>query len=76
MPRPRIDDANEKNSVKKLVLMRPDEKEAFSQCAALAGIPLSIWIRERLRLAAIHELEAAGRTIPFVKAIPLGGSDD
>jgi predicted HicB family RNase H-like nuclease len=53
-----------------------DEKEAFELAAAMAGISLSSWVRERLRLAAIRELESAGRRVPFVPDIPLGGSND
>jgi uncharacterized protein (DUF1778 family) len=49
------------------------EKEGFALAADLAGISLSSWIRERLRLAAIRELEGAGRRVPFVPEIPLGG---
>jgi hypothetical protein len=49
------------------------EKEGFELAAALAGISLSSWVRERLRLAAIRELEGAGRRVPFVPEIPLGG---
>ena len=47
------------------------EKQAFMESADLAGIPLSSWVRERLRLAAIRELENAGQKIPFVKPIHL-----
>jgi len=53
-----------------------DEKEAFLQCAALAGISLSTWVRERLRTTAIQELERAGRRIPFVENIPIGGLNE
>jgi len=42
------------------------EKQAFSDAADLAGIPLSAWIRERLRLASIKELESMGRPIAFL----------
>jgi hypothetical protein len=49
------------------------EKEGFELAAILSGISLSSWVRERLRLAAIRELESAGRRVPFVPAIPLGG---
>jgi hypothetical protein len=52
------------------------EKQGFREAAALAGIPLSAWIRERLRLVAIRELEIAGQNVPFVEAIPLGGPND
>ncbi|MGE0199976.1 MAG: hypothetical protein AB7P76_03280 [Candidatus Melainabacteria bacterium] len=47
------------------------EKDGFEIAASLAGISLSSWVRERLRLAAIRELENAGQQIPFVKLIPL-----
>jgi hypothetical protein len=49
----------------------PEEKAAFQQAADMAGISVSAWIRERLRLAAIRELEGAGRAVPFVPQIPL-----
>lgn len=47
------------------------EKQGFQEAAGLAGIPLSSWVRERLRLAAIRELESAGRQVPFVSPIHL-----
>jgi hypothetical protein len=43
------------------------EKEAFKQCAELSGIPMSAWVRERLRRSAVRELEEAGLSIPFLK---------
>jgi hypothetical protein len=51
------------------------EKEGFELAAALAGISLSSWVRERLRLTAIRELEGAGRKVPFVPEISMGGSN-
>lgn len=45
------------------------EKQGFQDAADLAGIALSSWVRERLRLAAIRDLESAGRKIPFVEPI-------
>jgi hypothetical protein len=42
------------------------EKQAFKDAADLAGIPLSAWVRERLRRAAIRELEDAARPIAFL----------
>jgi hypothetical protein len=42
------------------------EKQAFKEAAELAGLPLSSWVRERLRLAARKELEEAGRAVPFL----------
>jgi hypothetical protein len=52
------------------------EKLGFQEAASLSGIPLATWVRERLRMAAIRELEAAGRIAPFIKAIPLGGPNE
>lgn len=49
------------------------EKRGFQDAADLAGIPLSSWVRERLRLAAIRDLESAGKQIPFVKPFPIRG---
>lgn len=43
------------------------EKQAFKDAAQIAGIPLSIWIRERLRRAAVRELEEADRPIAFLR---------
>jgi len=45
-----------------------DEKVAFKRAAELAGIPLSAWIRERLRRAARAELEDHGEQIPFIQS--------
>jgi len=58
------------------IRIRPVEKASFQVCADLAGVSLSSWIRERLRMAAIRELESAGRRIPFVEAVPIGGPDE
>lgn len=52
-----------------LIRVSGEEKEAFGLSASLAGISLSSWIRERLRLAAIRELEAAGKRVPFVPEV-------
>lgn len=52
--------------------VQPTEKQAFKEAAELAGISLSSWVRERLRLAAIRELENAGRVVPFIATISLG----
>jgi hypothetical protein len=44
------------------------EKRGFQEAAELSGLPLSAWVRERLRRAARVELEDAGKDIPFVRA--------
>jgi hypothetical protein len=56
-----------------LIRISSSEKEGFELAAAFAGISMSSWVRERLRLASIRELESAGRKVPFVPDIPLGG---
>jgi hypothetical protein len=53
------------------IRLTESEKESFQLCADLAGISLSSWTRERLRLASIKELESAGRKIPFLKEASL-----
>jgi uncharacterized protein (DUF1778 family) len=49
------------------VRMTTDEKKAFRAAAELAGIPLSAWIRERLRRMALRELTEAGQQVPFLQ---------
>lgn len=48
------------------VRLDESEKEAFHEAASLSGLPLSAWVRERLRRAAIRELEEFGVPIPFL----------
>lgn len=59
------------NSVMKNVMMKVRvtdlEKKAFDEAAEISGIPLSAWVRERLRKAATRELEEASRDIPFLR---------
>lgn len=43
------------------------EKQAFWDAANIAGLPLSAWVRERLRTAARQELIEAGRKIAFLQ---------
>ncbi len=58
------------------VRVTPEEKEGLVEAAKISGIPLSSWVRERLRLAAIRTLEGAGRKVPFVEPIPIGEDDN
>jgi hypothetical protein len=51
-----------------LLRMDPGEKQGFADAAALAGIPLSVWIRERLRSAARKELGKVGQKPAFIDA--------
>lgn len=48
-----------------LLRMEPREKAAFTEAAEIAGVPLSVWIRERLRRVARDELREAGKESPF-----------
>ncbi len=50
-----------------LVRVESTEKEAFRDAADLAGVPLSTWVRERLRQVAVKELDKASRPIPFLR---------
>lgn len=51
------------------VRLKPDEKRAFKDAAELAGIPLSAWVRERLRRAARIELEDGRKSVAFLKNV-------
>jgi hypothetical protein len=46
--------------------MEPGEKKGFEDAAAHAGVPLAVWMRERLRQVAKKELEEAGRAVAFL----------
>ena len=50
-----------------LIRLGVDEKRSFKDAADVCGIPLSSWIRERLRRAAIRDLENVGRFPEFLK---------
>jgi uncharacterized protein (DUF1778 family) len=45
------------------------EKAAFRQAAEAAGLPLSGWIRERLRRAARKELEDMEMPVAFLERL-------
>ena len=48
------------------VRVQAAEKQAFKDAADLAGLPLSTWIRERLRVAAGQELAESGKPVAFL----------
>lgn len=52
-----------------LVRLSSAEKASFKAAAEVAGIPVSSWMRERLRSAATRELEAAARPIAFLEEL-------
>lgn len=47
--------------------VQAEEKAGFEEAAQMAGLPLSAWARERLRRAAVKELEEASRPVPFIR---------
>lgn len=49
-----------------LVKMTHGEWSSYKSAATLAGSSLSMWIRIRLRTAALVELKKLGRTVPFL----------
>ncbi len=51
------------------IRMDAAERQAFSDAADMAGIPVSTWMRERLRRAAVRELEEASRPIAFLPPV-------
>jgi hypothetical protein len=52
-----------------LLRLEPGEKAAFKNAASIAGIPISAWMRERLRRTARQELEEARQPIPFLEHV-------
>jgi predicted HicB family RNase H-like nuclease len=49
-----------------LLRLEPAEKEAFRDAAQAAGLPLSGWVRERLRRMARKELGEIGLPVAFL----------
>lgn len=48
------------------IRLEASEKQAFRDAAELAGLDLSAWVRERLRVVARKELEGAGMVVAFL----------
>lgn len=59
--------SGETKSVGVLLRLGVAEKRGFQDAADIAGIPLAVWMRERLRRAATRELEEAARPIAFLR---------
>jgi hypothetical protein len=72
--RPRKSSASTK-SESILLRMESAEKVAFARAAEIAGVPLSVWIRERLRSAALRELDNVGEAAAFLVNPGVGGSN-
>ena len=58
--------SEEKKGESLLLRLETREKLGFSDAARIAGLPLTAWIRERLRKVATKELEEAKRPVPFL----------
>jgi hypothetical protein len=43
------------------------ERQGFKEAADISGIPLSAWIRQRLRWASTKELKDMGKDVPFLR---------
>ena len=52
-----------------LIRLSNDEKNGFEQAAKIAGITMSAWARQKLRISASKELRDADRPIPFLNDI-------
>jgi uncharacterized protein (DUF1778 family) len=71
MSKPRGRPPKKKGSVKTRYLqvrVTDPEKAAFDAAADLAGLDMSAWVRERLRLLARKELIGGGRQVPFLES--------
>ena len=58
------------------VRITASEKEGFKRSAEIAGIGLSAWIRQRLRSAAIRDLQEVGEKAPFLEKISLNKTNN
>lgn len=50
------------------------EEQGFKLAAAIAGIRISVWVRERLRESAIRELKRVRQRALFIPNISMGGN--
>ena len=62
---PKTDEASKPRYLQ--VRVTEPEKAAFDEAAEMAGIGVSAWVRERLRIAARTELQGYGKTVSFIK---------
>jgi hypothetical protein len=64
----------ERKNVPLNIRVTDPEKAAFQRAAEIAGVGVSTWMRERLRIAAMRELDNIGEVAPFFLA--LGATDN
>ena len=53
------------------VRITKSEQEGFKRAAEISGIGLSAWARQKLRSAAIRDLQEVGEAIKFLEPINL-----
>ena len=58
-----------------LIKVSETEKEGFKKASEIAGIGLSAWARQKLRSAAIKDLQEVGEKIPFLEQIKIDDSN-
>ena len=54
-----------------IIRLSDEENKDFEDSAEIAGLSVSAWARQHLRLAAIQELSRVGRKATFLKPIPI-----
>lgn len=54
-----------------MIKVSESEREGFRRAADIAGIGLSAWARQKLRAAAIKDLQELGEKVPFLEPISL-----
>lgn len=64
-----------KKEERMVVRVSVQEKEGFERAAEIAGIGFSAWARQKLRSAAIKDLEDVGEKIPFLTPINIKNSN-
>lgn len=57
---------DDRKSESLLLRLGSREKQGFADAARVAGIPLTVWIRERLRNASAKELKDANIPVAFL----------
>jgi hypothetical protein len=54
-----------------MIKVSEEERDGFRRAAEIAGVGLSAWARQKLRSAAIKDLQEVGEKIPFLQPISL-----
>lgn len=54
-----------------LIKLSESERDGFKRAAEIAGVGLSAWARQKLRSAAIKDLQEIGEKIPFLEPLKI-----